>query len=491
MQTQRWGELAQILAREADVAQSPEEILELKYRLGQVEETKLANLDAAIAAYREVISAAPEHEATVRSLEARFERGGKQAEGGDLPEPLYPAVGEWDRLARVYEAQLARTSGEGDRLPAYYRLAELFDEKLLDPTKTLDVYIRALTEFPLDERAGEEVQRLSAIVDGGWETAANAYADILGAHPDPNVQRTIGKRLARTFEDELGDAGKAEETYKYVLAVDETDVEALANLDRIYLSVDSWQNLAQVLEMRAGATGDGMELVEIWARLGDLYETRLGSLPDAIRAYRRIFDELDEAHEGAIAALARIYEHQEAWQELDAVYHRELENASGDAAEADIRGKIARLGAERLGQPERAVETWRAVLDLRGEDPEALRALADLYESMAQWAKLVDVLEREYDIAASDEERVAVLTRRARVTSDKLGRDDAALEDYGRVLDIDYANLGALRSIADIRRRQGDPNELVAALHQLVDRAAALLEADALKEIYRELGKTY
>ena len=424
-------------------------------------------------------------------MEALFASGAKQAEVGEILEPLYRAVGEWDKLARVYEAELEQTKGENERLGAYYRLAELFEDKLLDPVKTLDVYIRALMEFPLDEKAGEEGPRLAAIVDGGWETIANAYADVLGAHTDPQVQRTIGKRLARTFEDELGDAGKAEETYKYVLGVDETDVDALANLDRIYLTVESWPDLAQVLEMRVAATGDAMELVELYARLGELYEARLGDLPNAIRAYRRIFDELDRAHEGTIAALARIYEHQEAWQALDAVYQRELENASGDAAEADIRGRIARLASERLGQPERAIETWRAVLDLRGEDPEALHALADLYESLGQWAKLVDVLEREYDIASSDDDRVGVLTRRARITSEKLGRDTAALDDYGRVLDIEYANLGALRAIVDIRRRQGEPNELVAALHQLVDRAASLLEPDALKDIYRELGKTY
>src|SRR5205814_2077413 len=94
-------------------------------------------------------------------------------------------------------------------------------------------------------------------------------------------------------------------------------------------------------------------------------------------------------------------------------------------------------------------------------------------------------------IAASDDDRVNVLMRRARVTSDKLGRNEAALEDYGRVLDIDYANLGALGAIVEIRRKQGDANELVTALHQLVDRAAAAMEAEALKDIYRELGKTY
>jgi golgin subfamily B member 1 len=74
------------------------------------------------------------------------------------------------------------------------------------------------------------------------------------------VQRTIGRRLARTFEDELADVAKAEETYKYVLGVDATDVEALANLDRIYLSLEAWQDLAQVLEMRVQATGDALDL---------------------------------------------------------------------------------------------------------------------------------------------------------------------------------------------------------------------------------------
>ncbi len=491
LQTERWADLAGVLAREAELAQSPDEILELKFRLGQLQETRLGNLDAAIAAYRDVISAAPEHEATVQSLEALFESGKKQAEVGEILEPLYRAAGEWTKLARVYEAQLANTQGEEDRVAAYVRLGELFEDKLLDPVKTLDVHVRALKEFPLDEKAGEDVPRLAAIVDGGWETIANAYADVLGVHTDPNVQRAVGRRLARTFEDELGDVGKAEETYKYVLGIDATDGEALANLDRIYLSVESWQDLAQVLEMRVAAATDALDLVELHARLGELYESRLGDLPNAIRAYRRIFDELDKTHEGAILALARIYEQQQAWPELDAVYQRELENASGDAAEAEIRSKIARLATERLGQPERAIATWKAVLDLRGEDPEALHALADLYEHLAQWPQLVEVLEREFDIAATDDDRVNVLARRARITSEKLGRDDAALQDWNRVLDIDYANLGALGAIVEIRRRQKDANELVIALHQLVDRAASLLEGPALKEIYRELGKTY
>jgi len=493
LQTERWSDLAAILAREAEIGTTPDEILELKFRLGQVYQTRLHDLDAAIAAYREVINAAPENAPALEALETLFNAGQKQVEISEILEPLYRGTGEWEKLGRVYEAQLAHVpvAQQEERLAAYYRVVELLEEKLLDAPATIEVYIRALKEYPLDEKTSDEIPRLAATIDAGWEMVANAYADVLGLHTDAVVQRSIGKRLAKTFEDELGDITKAEETYKYVLGVDPLDIEALSNLDRIYTSLESWPELAGVLEQRVKSTEDTLELVDLYARLGETYEIRLDDTENAIGAYRSIFDKLDKSHEAAILALARIYEQLGKWTELNVVYERELENASGDVAEAEIRAKLAHLAAERLGDPTRAIETWKIVLDLRGEDPEALAALANLYEVAGAWRELVDVLERTFDIAGSDDDRVNILTRRARVFSDKLQRDDLAIEDWTRVLDIDYANLAALRAFAAIRRRQGDANELVQALHQIIDRASTMLDEDQQKDIFRELGKTY
>ncbi len=501
-QTERWQDLSTVLTREAEIGQTPDEILDFRFRLGQLYEQKLSDVDHAIAAYREVIGAAPEHTQTMEALEALFAAGTKQLEIGEILEPLYRAGGDWEKLSKVYEAQLTHTpaekaegsegvGGQEDRLAAYYRIAELHEDKLVDAAGALDVYVRALKEYPLDERSGDDVARLAAVVDGGWDHLANAYADIVSVHEAPEVQRTIGKRLARVFEDELGDITKAEETYKYVLSVEPLDVDALSNLDRIYLSLESWSELAAILEQRIKAGAEAIELVELHARLGEIYETRIVDNANAIRVFRRIFDELDKTHEAAIAALGRIYVALESWPELLVVHERELENASGDAAEADIRAKIGHLLFDRLAQPERAIETWKAVLDLRGEDAEALGALANLYEQQGQWRELIDVLERQNEAETEDDKRVNILSRKARMFTEKLQQDALALEDWNRVLDFDFANLGALRAIAAIRRRAGDPTELVNALHQMVDRAAAMLDSEELKEIFRELGKTY
>ncbi len=490
--SEKWTELAVILARESETADTPDEILEFKYRLGQIHQLRLNDVNAALDAYREVINVAPEHLETLNALESLFSLGVEQVKVCEILEPLYQSNAEWDKLLRVHEAQLSALSESSDRLGMYYKLIEDAEERLGDTILAFDICVRAIKEYPLDEKVGQEIERFAAGNDGGWDQLANAYADVLGIEDTvADVQASIGKRLARAFEEELADVTKAEETYRYVLNAVPQETEVLENLDRIYTTLGSWPELASVLERRALATSDVRDRVDLYTRVGQLYEEQLMQTEDAIRAYRIIFDELEPSNEDAIQSLARIYASVENWKELKVVYLRELENAVGDVQEAEVRARLAGLASQRLGNVDEAIEGWKRVLDLRGEDAEALWALADLYQKQSRWSELTDVLERNFDIADSDEERVAILSRRARLFLEQLNREDEALETWNRVLDIDYANVPALRAVTSIWRQKSDPQELVTALHAMIDRASGLIESDELVSVYRELGKTY
>ena len=491
-QAERWNDLVDVLAKEADLGETPDEILELKFRLGQVYQSRLNELDKAIEAYRDVIAAAPEHAETLQALETLFEAEVKQVDVGVLLEPLYQANGEWEKLMRVHEAQLRHTSEPEERLQMYYQIAEDAEERLMDPITGFGVFVRAIKEQPLDEKTGEEIERFAAMIDEGWKELANAYADVLSIEGvRAEVQSAIGKRLARVYEEELADIQRAEETYLYVLTVVEREPEALGNLDRIYSSMEEWGKLAGVLEQRVLASSEDSEKIELSVRLGQVYENQLAQNADAVRAYRKVFDELDGSNAEVIQALGRIYADTEQWTALKTVYERELENAVGDVEEAEIRARLAKISAERLGNVEGAISGWKRVLDLRGEDAEALWALADLYQQQGQWAELTDVLERHFDIAESDDERVSILTRRARLFSEQLRRDDEALDTWRRVLDIEYANATALREVAAIWRKRNDSRELVDALHALIDRAGGALESGEVVAAHRELGRVY
>ncbi|MEO7093584.1 MAG: tetratricopeptide repeat protein, partial [Polyangiales bacterium] len=489
-QAERWGDLATVLAREAEIGQTPDEILEFKYRLGEVYERYLADLDQAIAAYKEVLNVEPQHEKALGRLEAIFAAGQKQIEIGEILEPLYRQFDEYEKLAKVYEAQLGHIKEQPERLSMYYRLAELHEDKLADGVAALTAHTRALKEHPLDERAHEEAERIAGSI-AAHDQLANSYADILAENQDPEVVRLVGGKLAATFETQLGDQQKAGETYRYVLGIDPLDAGTLENLDRIYVQWGAFEQLANILVQRTKAATDPIEQVDLYARLGQVYEESLSKVDEAIAAYRRIFDELDKQHEGAIAALSRLYTIKVEPTHLLEVYERELGNAVGDVAEAEIQAKIATLASDHLNDVPRAIELWKRVLDLRGEDTEALGALANLYERQQMWPELVDILDRQADASTDDGERASNLARRARIFTEKLQRDDLALDEWQRVLDVNYEHVAALRAIADIRRRQNDPAELVMALQNIVERASRLLDEDELKMIFRELGKTY
>jgi hypothetical protein len=135
-------------------------------------------LHQAIEAYREVINAAPEHAETLSALESLFEAGTNQLEVAEILEPLYQSAAEWEKLIRVREAELAHTKDPEQRVVMYHRIAEDAEERLLDPVLAFNVYVRAIRESALDERTGEEIERLAGMIDNGWEQLANAYADV-------------------------------------------------------------------------------------------------------------------------------------------------------------------------------------------------------------------------------------------------------------------------------------------------------------------------
>jgi tetratricopeptide (TPR) repeat protein len=490
-ETGRFAELADILRREAEFAGAPEDSLQFRFRLGKVQLEHLKDVGAAIGSFGEVLTDLPEHEGALRALEGLFHEGVEQGRIAEIIEPLYESQSSFEKLAGVYEAILRHLTEPSERLAQYYRLAELHEDRLIAADGALGVFIRALLEVPTDERTLEAVDRLGEVVDGGWEQLANAYADVLGSQQDVEVQKAIGKRLARVFEDKLGDVTKAEETYRYVLTVAPLEVECLENLDRIYLSLEQYAELAGVLEQRVKTSDDTFVLVEFYSRLGEIYEQRLGQLDDAVRVYRRIFDDLEPENEPAQGVLERIYIQKQAWPELLGVYERQLKQAPSPYEEADISAKMGRVLSDHLGNMPRSIDTWKRVLEVRGEDNEALSALAELYERTEQWGELTEVLERHMGLPMEDHEQVAVLLRRARLFSQQLGRDDSALEDYYRVLDIDYANFEALYAINEIYRRRNQTLQLIESLHQTIDRAGDGLPAEHLVALCREVARLH
>jgi tetratricopeptide (TPR) repeat protein len=485
-----WENLADVLRKEIEVAPTPDDMLNLQFRLGQVMEKRLGRVEDAVAQYRDIIAAAPEYQAAVQALETLFAQGHAPMEIGEVLEPLYRMQGAWTALVGVHEVQLMHQADPIERVAMMHRVAEIAEDKAGDSRLAFLWMQRALLEEPLNEHTDSEVERLARVTDG-WAVLANTYADVVSNGAGGDVKVSLGRKLARIYEDELADVERAEESYRFVLGIDSSDDATLEALDRIYTSHQSYDSLAEVLRLRVKAAESDYDRTELSFRLGQVLEVELGRVDEAIATYQQILSVLDPEHADSIDALERAFTTKGDWVNLYATYEKALKVVVGDSNQADIYAKMARLASEHLGQVDAAIDTWKQVLELRGEDPEALRALGQLYEGQQNYRDLVDILEREVSVAESDEERIRIFSQLGRVWYERLDRARSALENWERVLDIDPGRTEALFAIAAIHRAANDHQDLVDTLHRVIDAGASSLEDTQIEQVYVELGQLY
>jgi tetratricopeptide (TPR) repeat protein len=493
--TQRWPELAEILQREIELAATPDDVLGFQLRLGQVFEHRLDRVDDAIQQYRDILAAEPTHEGALAALEGLFAAGVQQATIAEILEPLYRMSESWSRLLGVLEVQVALEEDADERVSRMHRIAEIAEDRAMAPDVAFGWMQRALLEQPMHDHSIGEVERLAEGLDG-WGQLADTYATVLapggeGGGAQAEVQVEGGKRLARIYLEELLDVDRAVESYLFVLGADGQERETLEALDRLYTEHGAHDALAQVLRRRVEAADDDYERVDLSYRLGQVLENDLGRIDEAIAVYDGILANLDAEHADSIAALENIYIEKQDWPALFGTFEKEIEVALGDTGRAEVTAKMARVASLHLGDHDRAIDLWKDVLELRGEDPEALNALGQLYAQLERWPDLVEILDREAMVADDDETRVRILADRARVFYRQLGNRRDAIDGWHRVFDVDPVNPEALFALAELYREGEQWTELAEILTRLREAGEQVLEPHLLETSLMQLADLY
>ena len=485
----RWSELAEILRKEVQLAESDDEILALQFRLAQVLEQSLGDLPAAIDVYREILTTDPGHAPTLSALEMIFLEGQHELEIAAIIEPLYESAGEYEKLHKIYEVQLGKLEGHGERQQMLQRLAELAEEQLADPERAFAWWGQALSEDPRSELAVEQVERLARDV-ALWPDLVNVYANVLARHAETDVQRDTLMRLARVYEEELVDPTQAVETYLRVLSLDENDADALEALDRLYTASGMYDELVEILRRRIAVTLDGDEIIGMQLRRGHLFAEALGDMDAALGCFEQVLEQ-DTRNREALEAEERLYFRREAWRELYDTYEKLIDVADDDEELAGVYARMARIASDALADEDGAVDMWTRVLDIRGEEPQSLSALADLHARGERWNDLIDVLERAVTVAPDETAQIALHKQMGQVWSQRLDRERNALDAWLRAYELDPYDLQTLQALAHLYRQTQAWEELSQTLRRILDVALTsdTVAEDNIIELYVQLGQ--
>jgi tetratricopeptide (TPR) repeat protein len=490
MRAQQWDDLADVVRKEIRIAQSDEDRIALNFRLAQIYELALVDMPKAVEAYRDILNADPTHAETRAALERMFVGGTMQGEIADVLEPLYRAGEEWEKLHRIYEVQLGRLTDVAERQALLRRLAEIAEQKLVDQVAAFGWWAEAVKEDPSSEQALDELLRLARATHQ-WEQYVATMEGAAAPEQTAVVRRDVLLRLAASFENDLGNLERAEQSLVQVLNEHEKDAAALASLDRIYESQGMYDNLAAVLRQRLTITDDSADLVTLNLRLGRVYAEALGEVDPAIASYLAVLEH-DSHSRDALDALERLYFRSERWQELYGVYEKLVDVAKDDSRLADCYARMAKIAADALDDRAKAIELWGKVVDIRGEDAIALSGLADLHEMAEEWKELTEVLDKQVVATPDPDKRIPIYKRLGRIWGEKLQRERNSLESWQKVLEIDPQDVDALRAIAANYKSAGAWEELSQALRRLIQvgqLGGSGIERDELKELFSQLGE--
>ncbi|MCA9670227.1 MAG: tetratricopeptide repeat protein [Myxococcales bacterium] len=432
-QAGRYDELARVLAELQGALVDRGERVVAHHRLGRLYEAHIGDDDAAIAEYRAALSLEPTYVPALQAL-------GRQLAQREA----------WEELGAMQLAEAESLPEGPTRARRLAAIGELFERRLGDSERALELHERALKidpDAPLARRALERLYassgRYAALLelnerdvqdlgDGG----AAARADDGGKGAAIGDQLT---RMAMIAELALRDPSRAVELYERALQARGDDLGTLRALARLYAELGRVSELAEVLEREAALIGDERVELALRYRVAELCE-RLGRRDEALARYREIV-ERDASHTEAASALGRLYERRGEFEALRDLYRAQLgsddsSDAAGNERRAMLLYKRGELEEERLADIDSAIECFQAALLAAPGFRPALQALARLYRRSGDWGALADVLEQRAEGVVDPVERAGLYFALGELAEGRLAAPERALSYYRRAFEL-------------------------------------------------------
>jgi tetratricopeptide (TPR) repeat protein len=473
---------------------------ELFMRLAQVCEDRLADIDAAIAAYSEAVALEPKLRRALRQLRS-----------------LFQARGSWEAVLQISEQEAALAPTREERARAFVEMADVWRRHLGDPEQAEVFYARARLEGWSGQGAAPAATPAPAAppvqvappppIAAPAPRAAEPKIDLgdeFEFYDDLEIELEVDSSESDlAFDDEPAPASpqatltmpEFDDVPAPIAAVgEERSARVLGVLERKLaaresrgagLDAESIHLRLRIAELRAGVQADPVaaiavlepalatesSLLEVAPTLAGIYEllgrseplidlaerAASASQPRDQRTFwiRRAADAARAAGDaqraiaayqrllgdlpddhGARAALGDLYRSRGDAVPLQQLLRAELPRADRDH-ELELQLELASLAAESLGDPTGAIPHLRRCLEIEPGRADLLEWALSACALRGGALAQLDLVEHVCELANGDAERAALLARRGVLLADGLSWREEASHSWHAALAID------------------------------------------------------
>ncbi len=486
-QSERYAELAQLIGREIQLAESRkawEEALELMVRLGRLRIGRLSDPRGGLDTFRAVLQRKPNHAGAIGALEelARSDSA-LRGEAATLLEPVLTSGGDHLRLVQMMESRVSTEPVAQERVAMLRRMAELYAGPLDSPEQAFITAARALREVPDDGPALEMCLSFAHPADA--EDALVELLEEVAPRANTPESRTALYRALAQLKEREGELDEAVESWRRVLETNPQDPEALETMTRLLASQERGDELLEVLRRQLSMAEDPERRADVLFQMGALQADTLGDPASALTTFRRLI-ELRPEDANALERMDALCQQQERWPELADILARRLssgEGPGGEGRKTELKFRLAQVRESKLMDRAGALELYTELLAAEPTHAGALARVEAMVEREPQNPMPAEVLLQAYRQSKDLTRLTTLLSARAGSTEDGLERKQLLLELAQ--LRIDQLDEPELAFMSLMRAFREDPND--AEVRQRLERAADAAKTwDELAGVYEE-----
>jgi tetratricopeptide (TPR) repeat protein len=477
---------------ERRVAQETEPSLraDLLVALAALQIEKFDDAASGLSTLRQCLDGKPDHVGAREALEALSARPELFADVAETLEGVYRTQRDHGRLATLLERRIAGESDRATRVRRRLELSRVLEDEAKDAAAAQRVLESALTDDPTDADVLAELERLGPVTSG-WASIAATLDKALAASEDVprDTARELYVRLAGWQKDKVGDPRAAETAFEHALERDPESLEILRALEELRRGPGRERDLCETLRRRAKVEPDIAEKRTLLREAKVLAEGA-GDAKLAEDVVRQLLAE-NEADPWALEELTRLREAAGDFAEVVKLLLRSAE-ASSDGAEATrLRHRAAATRREQLADDAGATTLYEELLEADATDSRASEALRALYEKNGATKELARLLARLIDVATSAGERSRLRLELARLSSEKLGATNEAIDALRAVLEEEPGQADAVVALSQIYEKTGKDDEMAELLSSQIDLAKERGDQQAELAFMVRLGEIY
>jgi tetratricopeptide (TPR) repeat protein len=466
----RFAELNRVYEKLADIAADPRERLRVLGKSAGIWEEKLQNPHKAIERYEQVLA----------------------LDGGNLPavkslERLYRQEGLWEKLITVLQHHVSLAQDRREKVQLEIAVGEVWWKELQRVDRAEAIFTHALE---VDPESREAMGALGRVYErsGNWNLALDMLRREARAAAASKEAVEIHHRMGKIHEEMLLDLPAAKQAYAHALDLEPGHLPTIRALKGIHEREKNRAGYLEALVAESRYVEDDAEKARLLHEVGRIHQEERGDRAAATKAYE---EALKRAPDFLPAArpLSEIYQSQGDWPQAERVLDVIVRRLSVDGEAKELCRQSYRLGyvAEKLGNRDKALQSYRRAYELDATYLPALEGLGNLLTQEKQWEEALRIFQAiliHHRDGLTDLEVVETYWQIGEVQA-QLGQAERAQKSFEKALEMDQNHEPSRHSLVRLLEAQGEWEGAVEHRQKL----APLLEGRARFEQYLAVGQ--